>query len=190
MPSEMSQASRLPSTRVWTIDPRHSSVQFVVTHNAVSTFRASFSDFEGRYDAVAGTLRGSVAADSVQLSFDKLREALVSPQFFDAERYPVISFTSSDVKADGDALTIDGEMTMMDVTKPIRATGTISGMSKVGHPDGSIHDHFGMDLQAAIDRRDFGVAFNNELFDGQLNLGWTVKLDFALELSAPVEDQR
>lgn len=187
MSTATSQTSRLPVSRVWTVDPMHSSIGFAVTHHAVGTFRTGFDEFNGQYDPSTGALSGSARAHSVR-AFPMLHDTLLSPDFFDAEKHPEIGFASSAVKADGEVLTVEGELTIKGVAKPIQATGTISETSRVRHHDGTVRDHIGMDLTTEIDRRDFGVAFNNELFDGQLNLGWNVVLDFALELSAPVED--
>ena len=180
-------AELLPATRAWVVDPLHSSVRFAVRHHAVATYRAGFAEFEARYDGEARTLAGSVDVGSVQVAFTALYEELMSEVFFDVARYPVISFSSSAIDADGDALTIVGDMTMKGVTKAVEATGTVSATtSLVDHYDGTAHEHFGVDLELAIDRREFGVDHNNTLLDGRLNLGWDVQIQFALEFSTLV----
>lgn len=181
-------AQRLPTTRVWTVDPRHSSVGFRVKHHAFATYRAGFADFEGRYDGESRVLSGSATVESIQ-TFDMLRDRLFEADFFEAERYPTISFVSTSIDSEGDAVTVAGDLTLKGVTRRVNATGTVSETSRVKSPrDGSVKDHFGIDLDATIDRRDFGVDFNNELYDGRLNLGWAVTLELALELAAPVEE--
>jgi polyisoprenoid-binding protein YceI len=187
MSVEASQTGQLPATGTWTVDPVHSTVGFRVKHHAVGTFRGRFAEVAGSYDASAGTLTGSARAASVQVPIDMLRDHLLKEDFFDAEQHPEITFVSTSVTADGGALAVEGDLTLRGVTQRVQATGTISGPSRVAHYDGTVHDHIGMDLELTIDRRDFGVSFNNPLVDGQLNLGWDVGLEFALELSSPVE---
>jgi polyisoprenoid-binding protein YceI len=186
MSVEASETGQLPATGTWTVDPFHSTAGFRIKHHAVGTFRSGFAGVEGSYDASTGTLSGSVRTDSVQVT-GPLRDHLLTDAFFDAERNPTISFVSTSVTADGGALSVDGDLTLRGVTRPVHATGTISGPSRVQHYDGTVHDHIGIDLELTIDRRDFGVSFNNELVDGRLNLGWDVGLEFALELSTPVD---
>jgi polyisoprenoid-binding protein YceI len=117
-----------------------------------------------------------------------LRNDLVGERFFEVESHPTISFVSSSVEERDGALVVEGDLTLKGVTKPVRGVGTVVGPSTVAHYDGTVHDHFGIDLELTIDRRDFGVDFNNELIAGGLNLGWDVQIELALELSAPVEE--
>ena len=187
MSVETSETGRLPATGTWTVDPMHSTVGFRVKHHAVGTFKGRFSEIEGSYDASTGTLTGSARADSVQVPIEMLRNHLVSDAFLDAENHPAITFVSTSVTAQDGALSVEGDLTLRGVTRRVRTTGAISGPSRVAHYDGSVHDHIGIDLELTIDRRDYGVSFNNELVDGRLNLGWDVVLEFALELSTPVE---
>jgi polyisoprenoid-binding protein YceI len=187
MSSEAVEAGRLPTTRTWTVDPLHSSVRFSVTHHAVATYRAGFGEFAGTYDAATRTFAGTVQAASVQ-TFEMLRGDLVGERFFDAAKHPEISFASTSVRDDGGALTVEGDLTLKGVTKSVRAAGRAVGPSTVAHYDGTVHDHVGIDLELTIDRRDFGVDFNNELLAGGLNLGWDVRIELALELTAPVDN--
>jgi polyisoprenoid-binding protein YceI len=180
------ETGRLPATGVWTIDPLHSTAGFRIRHHAVASFRTRFADLEGTYDAATRTLRGSVGVESVQV-IDMLRDHLQSDAFFDAANNPRIEFVSTSIAVDGGELSVDGELTMRGVRRPVHATGTITGPSRVQHYDGTAHDHIGIDLATTIDRRDFGVSFNNELLDGRLNLGWNVDLELELELTTPVD---
>lgn len=186
MSVEAVEAAQLPTSGTWTVDPRHSSIRFAVKHHAVATYSAGFGEFEGRYDAETRTFMGSVNAASVH-TFEMLRNELVGPTFFDAERYPAFGFVSSAVAEDGGTLTLEGDLTLKGVTKPVRGSGAIVGPSTVAHFDGTVHDHIGIDLTFVIDRRDFGIDFNNELVAGGLNLSWDVRIDLSLELSAPRE---
>ncbi len=177
----------LPATGLWSIDPMHSTVRFGLRHHAVATFRAGLSPVTGSYDAGGGTLAGEVRADALLVpGIDMLRNHLLSPDFFDAESNPTFSFRSTSITTDGDGgLQIDGELTLRGVTRSVSATGALRGPATVHQPDGAVTERLGIDLTATIDRRDFGIAFNNEIAEGVLNLGWDVAIDVALELVAP-----
>jgi polyisoprenoid-binding protein YceI len=178
----------LPSTDVWAIDPAHSTVSFSVTHHAVATFRSGFKSITGAYDGNAGRLYGEVPVTGVTLTgLDRLKGHILTPDFFDAEQFPTFSFASESVALDGDELTIEGELTLRGVTKPIVATGSVQGPLSIRHGDGHTSERFGIDLTTTIDRRDFGILFNNEVAEGVLNLGWNVKIEAALELVREVE---
>lgn len=172
----------LPDTRTWAIDSRHSTMRFSVVHHAVAYFRAGFHPIAGSYDAATRTLAGEVRSADLQVPIEPLRNHLLTPDFFDAEQHATIAFASTRIDEDGPALTIEGDLTLRGVTHSVTATGTATAPTAVKHPDGSVAEHFGIELEATIDRRDYGVDFNNVLPSGLENLGWNVRIDVALEL--------
>lgn len=174
----------LPSTGVWSIDSLHSTVNFSVRHHAVATFRSSFTNISGAYDAEARRLAGEVQVSDITLTgLDRLKGHVLTTDFFDAEEFPTFSFASTDVQLDGEELTIEGELTLRGVTKAIVATGSVHGPLTVRHGgDRGVSERLGIDLTTVIDRRDFGINFNNEVAEGIANLGWDVKIEAALEL--------
>ena len=107
----------------------------------------------------------------------------MSEVFFDAQQYPTITFVSTTMETDGNRLCVTGDLTMKGTTRSVRAEGSVDGTSLVNHYNGTAHDHFGMELEMTIDRRDFGVDHNNTLLDGRINLGWDVAVHFSLEFS-------
>ncbi len=125
----------------WHIDPVHSQVSFAVGYH-VGTFRGSFSPVQA--ELVVGedgnaTLTGSTAVGAVKVQDENLTGHLQSPEFFDAERLPEISFVSSAIRPAGDRLEIEGETTIKGTTVPGTATGSV-GEQKVtwtGHTSGS-----------------------------------------------------
>jgi polyisoprenoid-binding protein YceI len=180
-------ASTLPTAGIWELDPYHSTVGYRVKHHAVGTYRDRFTDMEAEFDAAAGKLKGSVQVASMS-TFDMLKEHLLSDDYFAGAKHPAITFESTSIKAKGAALTVNGDITLRGVTKSVVAKGTFTGPSKVAGWDGAAdRQHIGIDLEITIDRRDFGIEENNELADGQLNLGWDVEIDFSLEFSSPIE---
>ena len=179
----------LPSVGVWEIDSQHSTMSFSVLHHATASFRASFYPITGSFDAEAGKLAGQVRVEDIQVPIEPLRQHLQRAEFFDAENHPLITFVSDTVVANGGQVEVGGDLTVKGVTRSVTATGIVREPMLVRHYDGTEAEHFGLDLGLTIDRRVYGVAFNNELPSGRLNLGWEVAVSVALELiKAPEAD--
>jgi polyisoprenoid-binding protein YceI len=170
----------LPTVGVWDIDSRHSTMRFSVRHHAVASFRASFYPITGSFDAASRKLVGEVRIADIQVPIEPLRKHLQTPDFFDGEQHPTITFESTAITANGSAVTVEGDLTMKGVTKRVTATGAAIEPVSVMHQDGEA-EHFGIDLSITIDRREFGLDFNNQLPAGIFNLGWDVQIDVALE---------
>jgi polyisoprenoid-binding protein YceI len=175
------QAQRAIPTGIWKSDPVHSQAGFAVKHMAVATFRGTFSDFAVTLANEDGepTLYGAVRTDSVQVRDQNLRGHLLSPEFFDSERYPEITFTSTKVRAHGGDLTVHGELTIKGATKSVEAAGQISG--PVPHPAGG--ERIGIDLQTEVDRTDFGLNWNAPMPSGGVAVEDRVTITVQLELA-------
>ena len=122
-------ATPVPAGTTWTVDPVHSTVGFAVKHMVVSTFRGRFEDYDATLTAAEdGTLRleGRVAADSIVVKDENLAAHLKAPDFFDTERHPYITFTSTLIRAENGELIVDGELTIKGHTRPIEARGTLT----------------------------------------------------------------
>lgn len=173
----------LPTSGVWEVIPFHSSVSFRLTHHAIARLRLVFDQFEARFDADADAFAGSVSVDSVR-TFPPLRERLFAPDFFDLENYPEMRFASTAVERSANQIAVEGDLTIKDATHPVRAAGVALGTAPVMHfPEGSVHEHFGVDLELTIDRREFGFAYNDELPNGLKNLGSHVTINLELEFA-------
>src|SRR3954452_14669003 len=120
----MSSTEQSIPTGTWDLDPVHSKASFAVKHAGLSNFRGTFTDLTAKLQD--GVLTGTVKVASVEVPVDQLKGHLQGPDFFDAERFPEITFTSSDLSLDGERLTLNGELTMRGVTQPVEATGTLS----------------------------------------------------------------
>lgn len=166
----------------WTIDTVHSHVGFAVKHMVVSTFRGRFEDYSGSLRTAedgSPVLQGAVKVDSLQVKDENLAAHLASPEFFDSAAYPEIEFTSTAVKVgDGGELEVEGELTIKDHTHPVTARGSISG------PHVTLGDleKIGVELEAVIDRREYGLEWNAPLPKGGFALDNDVKLQVSLEL--------
>ena len=161
----------------WKLDPVHSTVGFSVKHMVVANFRGGFGTFDVELDADG--LRGTVDVATISVSEPNLNGHLLSPDFFDAERHPQLSFRSKAIEVEGDRLTIAGELTLKGTTNPVEITGTISG--PVTHAfDGS--ERLGLELETVIDRTAYGLDWNAPLPTGGFAVGNDVKLHAELEL--------
>jgi polyisoprenoid-binding protein YceI len=166
----------------WKIDTVHSHVGFAIKHMVVSTFRGRFEEYDGSLTADAdGTprLEGSVVVDSLAVNDENLAAHLKSPEFFDSERYPRIRFASDALTlSDEGELVLEGELTIKDHTHRVTARGSVTGP----HVDITGNDKIGVELEAVIDRREFGLEWNAPLPKGGFALDNDVKLQVSLEL--------
>src|SRR3954468_9741050 len=120
--SDTTTQQALP-TGTWGADTVHSTVGFAVPYLA-GTFQGTFSDFDARLSD--GVLRGTAKVASVQVKDPNLEAHLQGPDFFDAERYPELSFESKSLERDGDKIKLDGEITIKGHTEPVQIDGVIS----------------------------------------------------------------
>jgi polyisoprenoid-binding protein YceI len=174
------QAETTIPTGIWKSDPVHSQVGFGVKHMVVATFRGTFADFDATLANGDGEPRlyGAVRADSVQVRDETLNGHLVSPDFFDTERYPEITFTSTGIRTEDGDLVVEGDLTIKGTTKRVEAWGQISG--PVADPAGG--ERIGIDLEAPVDRTEFGLNWNAPLPSGGVAVENEVTLAIHLEL--------
>lgn len=158
----------------WNLAAAHSSADFAVKY-VVSTFRGSLEDLSATLED--GVLSGSAKVASIKVKDDNLTGHLMTPDFFDAEQYPEISFRSTSIEGDGDAITLQGELTLKGVTRPITAIGTLEGPAQ----DFMGNTRLGFTLETTIDRTDYGVNWNAELPSGGTALQDEVTLHVELE---------
>ena len=166
----------------WTIDPVHSHVGFAVKHMVVATFRGRFEDYRGALVADeqgAPRLEGSVDVDSIVVKDENLAGHLKSPDFFDSANHPRIEFVSDEVRLqEGGALELEGELTIKGHTHRVTAHGALVGP----HVDIAGNEKLGVELEAVIDRREYGLEWNAPLPKGGFALENDVKLEVSLEL--------
>jgi polyisoprenoid-binding protein YceI len=172
----------IPAGTTWAIDQVHSNVGFAVKHMVVSTFRGRFEDYDATLTANEdGTLRleGRVSADSISVKDENLATHLKAPDFFDTERHPYVTFSSTLIRAENNALIVDGELTIKGHTRPIEARGTIS------EPAVTFGDveKVGIELEAIVDRTEYGLNWNAPLPKGGFALANEVKLVVELEMA-------
>jgi polyisoprenoid-binding protein YceI len=158
----------------WRFAPIHSSAEFSVKY-VVAKFRGSFGELDAKLED--GVLSGSATVASISVKDENLYPHLLSPDFFDAEQNPEISFRSTEIDIRGDHVELDGELTIKGNTRPIHATGTVEG--PVDDPMGNTR--LGFTLETKIDRTEFGLNWNAELPKGGKALSDQVVLTVELE---------
>jgi polyisoprenoid-binding protein YceI len=156
----------------WALDPVHSTIGFEVNYLA-GAFRGQFREASARLDAgQSPVLTGSAKVAGVDVKDENLTAHLQSPDFFDAERYPELSFDSSEIDRDEDRITVRGGITIKGVEKPVELTGAITDPLT----DAYERERLVLKLETTIDRTDFGVNWNVPLPDGKPALANEVKL--------------
>jgi polyisoprenoid-binding protein YceI len=170
---------------VYSVDPVHSSINFAVIHNGVSTFRSGFRDYEAKLTGgEEPRLEGTVEVASVDIEEEMLKGHLLSPEFFDAERYPRLKFgsTAFEVAEDG-ALTLRGELEIHGQTHEVEASGRFAQLGT----DLGGSARVGLSLATRVDRRGFGLEWQAELPSGGEVLDYEVDIAVDLELVKEAE---
>jgi polyisoprenoid-binding protein YceI len=160
----MTTATQLP-VATWNADKVHSTIGFSVKYMGVQTFRGRFEDFAATLESAEDgtlTLSGRVQADSLVVRDENLAAHLKSPEFFDVERHPEITFVSSGVRAEGDELIVDGDLAINGIAKPVEGRGTVAGPSDT--PFGTTV--LAVELETVVDRTEFGLNWNAPLPKG------------------------
>ena len=173
--STLTSPQEILQTGTWKADSAHSRIEFAVDY-MTGTFRGSFSPFEATLDD--GVLRGSAKVADVKVQDENLAGHLQSPEFFDSERTPEISFESREIALDGPSATVNGELTIRGTSQPVELTGTIS--EPITDPYGQ--ERVGLQLGGRVDRTAFGINWNNPLPSGQPALANDVRLTAELYL--------
>ena len=170
-------------TGTWAVDPAHSRVEFQVKHLGIATVRGHFASFNGTLevgeDLASAKAYGSVATASVNTNDDGRDAHLRSADFFDVETYPEITFTSKAIRSTGaDTFEVTGDLTLHGVTRELTLEADVSGTEE--DPWGN--ERVALEASGRIDRRDYGMTFNQALGSGNMLVSETVKLH--LDISA------
>lgn len=169
----------------YAVDPVHSSITFAITHNGVATFRSGFASYEARLSGdETPRLEGTVDVSSIEIDEEQLKGHLLSPDFFDAGRYPQLRFTSSELSvADDGSVALRGELEIRGETHEVKAGGKFGQLGA----DLAGNARVGLSVAATVDRRDFGLGWNAELPSGGEVLDYEVAIAVELELVKEAE---
>jgi polyisoprenoid-binding protein YceI len=168
------------SVGTWVIDPVHSSINFSVRHLMVSKVRGRFETFSGTITvAPDGTPSVTAEIDVASLNTgNEQRDGHVkSADFFDAEHYPVATFTSTSVRPNGEAYILDGNFTLKGVTKTISLDLEFNGVSP-GQGAGEVSGH---EASVVLNRKDFGIDIDLPMETGGVVVGDKVTIALNIE---------
>ncbi len=162
---------------VYSIDPAHSVIGFSVEHMVISNVNGIFGDYKGEFKVDDNNRLSAVSTiisvDSIDTKIEKRDAHLRSPDFLDAKTYPEMSFNTTSVKQNGgNAFTLKGDLTIHGITKSVSLESRIRGPIK--DPWGNTR--IGIIVQGEINRKDFGLTWNNVLESGGLVVGEMVKI--------------
>ena len=165
----------------WKIDQTHSELLFRIRH-LVSRVTGTFTDWDGTIigdptdwnDASASV---NIRTASITTGNQRRDSHLRSADFFDADRYPALTFRSTTVSVSGTAIRLEGELTMRGVTKPLVLTGRFNGITP--GPNGI--DRMGFEASTTLNRLDFGISWNRAAEGGGALLGDEVEIEVTVE---------
>jgi polyisoprenoid-binding protein YceI len=164
----------------WAVDPVHSSVTFAVTHNGVTTFRSCFEKYDARLTGgEEARLEGTVDVASIAIDEEMLKGHLLSPEFFDVQRFPQLRFASTELSAAEDgALRVAGDLEIHGETRKVEASGRFAHLGEDAYGKARV----GLSVESTVDRRDFGLDWQAQLPSGGDVLDYAVTISVELEL--------
>jgi polyisoprenoid-binding protein YceI len=174
----------------WQIDPSHSEISFSVRHMMISTVRGRFDKFSGVVDLNEAHPELSMVEVQIETGSINTRDAnrdghLRSPDFFDAEHYPVATFKSTKVERVGDnQARVTGDLTMRGVTKPVTLNVEYAGKASMWGRTSA-----GFSAETKFNRKDWGLNWNQTLESGGLLVGENVTIGIEVELVKQPEEQ-
>jgi polyisoprenoid-binding protein YceI len=174
----------IPEPGDWQLDPVHTTVEFIARHLMVSKVRGKFHGVTGKIhisdDPLGSWAEVTIDPASVETGDEKRDEHLRSPDFFDVERYPEITFRSTRLEVDGSSpghFRLEGDLTVHGVTRPVTLDVEYHGWT----PDPWGGRRAGFSASTEVDREDFGLTWNVALEKGGVLVGKKIRLEFEIE---------
>ncbi len=173
----------------WKVDEAHSNVQFTVSHMVISDVTGSFNEYSANVtsegdDFTKGNIEFTINTKSIDTDNEKRDEHLRSDDFFNAEKYPYITFKGKSLKkVEGKKYKLQGDLTIRDVTKPVTLDVVYNGTVK--DPWGNTKA--GFKINGEVNRFDYNLKWNNLLETGGAVVGKDVELKVDLQLVKQTE---
>ena len=179
------------SATKWQLDPAHTHVEFSVKHMMFTTVRGQFSRFDGvveldQDDPSNSSVQVSIETASIDTGVEDRDAHLRSEDFFDAESYPEITFTSTRVEgplSENETFEIVGDLTIHGITRPVTLEAEFGGSGT--DPWGGTRA--GFQAKTVIDRRDFDLTWNQALETGGVLVGNDIKI--SLQVQAVLQEE-
>jgi polyisoprenoid-binding protein YceI len=166
----------------WKLDPSHTLVEFSAKHLMITTVKGRITDVEGTIvmdekNPGNSSVEATLKAVSIDTRTEQRDQHLRSADFLNAELFPEIRFRSSKIEGDKDSFKLTGDLTIRDVTRPITLDIRFEGQQT--DPWGG--ERIGFSGSGKIDRRDFGLTWNQALETGGVVVGNDVKINLEVE---------
>ena len=166
----------------WKLDPSHTSVEFSAKHLMITTVKGRITDIEGiiytdEKDLKNSSVEATLKAVSLDTQTDQRDQHLRSADFLDVEKFPEIRFRSTRIQGDKQRFKLTGDLTIRDVTKPITLDVEFEGETK--DPWGG--QRLGFSANGKIDRREFGLTWNQALEAGGVVVGNDIKISLEVQ---------
>lgn len=172
------------ASTLWNIDTTHTGIHFSVRHMVIAKVRGSFQQFSGTLtlddeNLAASAVSVRIDTASINTGVSQRDNHLRSADFFDVEKFPAITFESTKVeKGSGTGLRVTGKLTIRDITREVVLEAEALGVGK--DPWGNLKAAF--EAKTSVDRRDFGLTWNQALETGGVLVG--EKIEITLEVQA------
>jgi polyisoprenoid-binding protein YceI len=175
------------TTTKWTLDQAHSELEFKVKHLMISTVTGSIKSFDATLstqgdDFETAEISFSGNLDSIETRNEDRNNHLKSADFFDIANHPTLDFKSTSMEKDGDDYVVKGNLTIKNITKPVKLNVEFGGLAK--DPWGNTKA--GFTLNGKINRTDFGLVYNAVLETGGVMVGEEVKILGEIQFSKQV----
>ena len=180
----LASLSALAQISNWAIDPNHSTAQFTVRHMGISNVSGNFTKVTGsavlnEKDITQSRVSATIDVSSVDTRVEMRDKDLKSPNFFDVEKYPTMEFKSKRISNAGGKLQVIGDLTIHGTTREV--TLDVDGPTpELNDPWGNVRR--GFSATTAINRKEFGLVYNNLLKTGEAVVGDNVKIQIDVEM--------
>lgn len=182
MATTMAPTAETSTRTTWKLDPAHSQVEFSVKHLMISSVKGRISDLEGTITADEGRPENSsvevvLKAASIDTRVEQRDTHLRSPDFLDAEKFPTITFRSTRLKGTSARFDLTGDLTIRETTRPVTLDVEFQGRGR--DPWGG--ERLAYTATGRINRRDFGLTYNQALEAGGVLVGDELKITIEVE---------
>ena len=176
------QAAPSGAKTVWKLDPAHTLVEFSAKHLMISTVKGRIAGVDGviyidESEPANSSVEVTLDARTLDTRNEQRDQHLGSGDFLDVEKFPQITFRSTDVQGDEQNFKLTGDLTIRDVTRPITLDVTFEGQTK--DPWGG--ERVGFSATGKFDRRDYGLTWNVILESGGLTVSNEIKIHLEIE---------
>ena len=178
----MATTQTTATSTTWKIDPAHTNVEFATKHLMITTVKGRFADVEGEIviadaDPSKSSVTATIKAASIDTRTVQRDDHLRSADFLDAANFPEITFKSTRITGDKSDFKVTGDLTIRGVTREITLDVTNEGSTK--DPWGG--DRIAFSATTKLDRRDFGLTWNQAIEAGGVLVGNDVKVSIDVQ---------